>query len=42
MAVKKTIEIEANVGKAQKDLKGLDKSLQKVDKGVENIGDSSK
>ena len=42
MAVKKTIEIEANVGKAEKDLKGLDKSLQKVDKGVEDIGDSSK
>tara|TARA_B110000967_G_scaffold202814_1_gene242328 strand:- start:1 stop:1695 length:1695 start_codon:yes stop_codon:yes gene_type:complete len=42
MAVKKTIEIEANVGKAEKDLKGLEKGLQKVDKGVENIGDSSK
>ena len=42
MAIKKTIEIEANVGKAEKDLKGLDKSLQKVDKGVEDIGDSSK
>ena len=42
MAVKKTIEIEANVGKAEKDLKGLEKGLQKVDKGVEDIGDSSK
>jgi hypothetical protein len=42
MSIKKTIEIEARVGKAEKDLKGLDKGLQKVDKSVEDIGESSK
>ena len=42
MSTVKTIEIEVNAGKAEKDLKGLDKSLQKVDKSVEDIGDSSK
>ena len=42
MPIVKTIEVEVNAGKAEKDLKGLDKSLQKVDKSVEDIGDSSK
>ena len=42
MSTVKTIEIEVNAGKAEKDLKGLDKGLQKVDKSVEGIGDSSK
>ena len=42
MSTVKTIEIEVNAGKAEKDLKGLDKGLQKVDKSVEDIGDTSK
>ena len=42
MSTVKTIEIEVNAGKAEKDLKGLDKGLKKVDKSVEDIGDSSK
>ena len=42
MSTVKTIEIEVNAGKAEKDLKGLDKGLKKVDKSVEGIGDSSK
>ena len=42
MSTVKTIEIEVNAGKAEKDLKGLDKGLKKVDKSVEDIGDTSK
>ena len=42
MSTVKTIEIEVNAGKAEEDLKGLDKGLQKVDKSVEDIGDTSK
>ena len=42
MPIIKTIEVEVNAGKAEKDLKGLDKGLQKVDKSVEDIGDTSK
>ena len=42
MPIVKTVEIEVNAGKAEKDLKGLDKGLQKVDKSVEDIGDTSK
>lgn len=42
MPIVKTVEIEVNAGKAEKDLKGLDKGLQKVDKSVEDIGETSK
>ena len=38
----KTIEVQVNAGAAEKDLKDLDKGLQKVDKSVEDIGETSK
>lgn len=38
----KTIEVQVKAGAAEKDLKDLDKGLQKVDKSVEDIGDTSK
>ena len=41
MSTVKTIEIEVNAGKAAKDLKGLDKGLQKIDEGVKDVGESS-
>ena len=42
MPIVKTIEVEVNANKAARDLKGLDKGLSKVDKGVKDIGDTSK
>mgnify|MGYP003630996781 CR=1 FL=1 len=42
MPIVKTIEVEINANKAARDLKGLDKGLSKVDKGVKDVGDSSK
>ena len=42
MPIVKTIEVEVNANKAARDLKGLDKGLSKVDKGVKDVGDSSK
>ena len=41
MSVKKTIEIEARVDKAEKDLEGVAKSVQKIDKNLEDVKDSS-
>lgn len=38
----KTIEVQVKADAAEKDLKDLDKGLQKVDKSVEDIGDTSK
>ena len=42
MSIKKTIEIEARVGKAEKDLEGVAKSVQKIDKNLEDVKDTSK
>jgi|TARA_R110000823_G_scaffold28114_1_gene81985 hypothetical protein len=41
MSVKKTIEIEARVDKAEKDLEGVAKSVQKIDENLEDVKDSS-
>lgn len=41
MSVTKTIEIEARVDKAEKDLEGVAKSVQKIDKNLEDVKDSS-
>jgi len=41
MSIKKTIEIEARVGKAEKDLEGVAKSVQKIDKNLEEVKDTS-
>lgn len=41
MSIKKTIEIEARVDKAEKDLEGVAKSVQKIDKNLEDVKDSS-
>ena len=41
MSVTKTIEIEARVDKAEKDLEGDAKSVQKIDKNLEDVKDSS-
>lgn len=42
MSIKKTIEIEARVGKAEKDLEGVAKNVQKIDKNLEDVKDTSK
>lgn len=42
MAIKKTIDIEARVGKAEKDLEGVAASVQKIDKNLEDVKDTSK
>ena len=42
MAIKKTIDIEARVGKAEKDLEGVAQSVQKIDKNLEDVKDTSK
>lgn len=42
MSIKKTIEIEARVGKAEKDLEGVAESVQKIDKNLEEVKDTSK
>ncbi len=41
MSVTKTIEIEARVDKAEKDLEGVAESVQKIDKNLEDVKDSS-
>jgi|13_taG_2_1085334.scaffolds.fasta_scaffold20087_1 hypothetical protein len=41
MSIKKTIEIEARVDKAEKDLDGVAKSVQKIDKNLEEVKDTS-
>ena len=41
MSIKKTVEIEARVGKAEKDLEGVAKSVQKIDKNLEEVKDTS-
>jgi len=41
MSVTKTIEIEARVDKAEKDLEGVAKSVQNIDKNLEGVKDSS-
>ncbi len=41
MSIKKTIEIEARVEKAEKDLDGVAKSVQKIDKNLEEVKDTS-
>ena len=41
MSVTKTIEIEARVDKAEKDLEGVAKTVQKIDKNLEDVKDSS-
>ena len=42
MAIKKTIDIEARVGKAEKELEGVAQSVQKIDKNLEDVKDTSK
>ena len=41
MAVKKTIELEAKVDKAQKDLDGVAKSVQRIDNNLEEVKEST-
>ena len=41
MAVKKTIELEAKVDKAQKDLDGVAKSVQRIDNNLEEVKETS-
>jgi hypothetical protein len=41
MAVKKTIELEAKVDKAQKDLDGVAKSVQRIDNNLEEVKDTT-
>ena len=41
MAVKKTIELEAKVDKAQKDLDGVAKSVQRIDDNLEEVKDTT-
>jgi len=41
MAVKKTIELEAKVDKAQKDLDGVAKSVQRIDDNLEDVKDTT-
>ena len=41
MSVTKTIEIEARVDKAEKDLEGVAKSVQNIDKNLEGVKESS-
>ena len=41
MAVKKTIELEAKVDKAQKDLEGVAKSVQRIDDNLEDVKDTT-
>ncbi len=41
MAVKKTIELEAKVDKAQKDLDGVAKSVQRIDDNLEYVKDTT-
>ena len=41
MAIKKTIELEAKVDKAQKDLDGVAKSVQRIDNNLEEVKDTT-
>ena len=41
MAVKKTIELEAKVDKAQKDLDGVAQSVQRIDNNLEEVKETS-
>jgi len=41
MAVKKTIELEAKVDKAQKDLDGVAKSVQRIDDNLDEVKDTT-
>ena len=41
MAIVKTIELEAKVDKAEKDLKGVSQTIQKIDTNLEDVKDSS-
>ena len=41
MAIKKTIELEAKVDKAQKDLDGVAKSVQRIDNNLEEVKETS-
>lgn len=41
MALKKTIELEAKVDKAQKDLDGVAKSVQRIDDNLEDVKDTT-
>ena len=41
MAIKKTIELEAKVDKAEKDLQGVAKSVQRIDENLEDVKKTS-
>ena len=41
MAITKTIELEARVGKAEKDLQGVAKSVDNIDKNLKDVKDTS-
>lgn len=41
MSIKKTIELEARVDKAEKDLDGVAKSVQNIDKNLEDVKDTT-
>ena len=41
MSIKKTIELEAKVDKAEKDLQGVAKSVQRIDDNLEDVKETT-